>query len=53
MEEYTGEFTALEARRTVALEKLQTATEPTEIQRLKDELVQIDSAMSVLGEEDA
>jgi hypothetical protein len=53
MEEFTAEFAALEARRIAALEKLRTATDPSEIGRLQDELIQIESAMEALGEEDA
>ena len=53
MEEFTEEFAALEARRKAALEKLLGATDPTEIKRLQDELVEIDSAFATLGEEDA
>jgi predicted nucleic acid-binding Zn-ribbon protein len=53
MEEFTEEFAVLEARRKAALEKLQAATDPTEIKQLQDELAQIDSAFTTLGEEDA
>ncbi len=52
MEEYTGELAALEARRTAALEKLRTASDPAEIKRLQDELREIDLATRELGEED-
>jgi hypothetical protein len=53
MEEYTEEFTALEARRIAALEKLRETKDPHEIRRLQAELAQIDSAIEALGEEDA
>jgi len=53
MEEFTEEFAALEARRNVALENLRAATDPDEIRRLQNELLQIDAAIATLGEEDA
>ena len=53
MEEFTEEFAALEARRNAALEKLRAATDPDEIKRLQDELLQNRAAIAALGEEDA
>jgi hypothetical protein len=53
MEEFTEEFAALEARRKAALEKLQAATDPDEISRLQDELLQIEAAIAALGEDEA
>jgi predicted nucleic acid-binding Zn-ribbon protein len=53
MEEFTEEFDALEARRKAALEKLRTVTDATEINQLKAELSQIESAIAELGEEEA
>jgi hypothetical protein len=52
MEEYTGEFAALEARRVAALEKLRNTSDPAEIKRLQNELREIDMATKELGEED-
>ncbi|HEY1941426.1 MAG TPA: hypothetical protein VGH40_04820 [Roseiarcus sp.] len=53
MEEFTEEFAALEARRNAALEKLRAATDPDEIKRLQDELLQIEAAITALGDEEA
>jgi hypothetical protein len=52
MEEYTGEFAALETRRAAALEKLKNTSDAVEIKRLQDELREIDLATKELGEED-
>jgi hypothetical protein len=53
MEEFTREFEALEARRKALAETLRNATDPSEIKRLQDELLQIDVVIAALGEEDA